>query len=139
MIEIIALSVVVIGVAMGALYAVPRVSSGGATQSGWPDVMGQLEGVAQRWLELSRVVDIVVLLVGLGLLIGGFQMFEEMDGMMAGIGALVAAVGLLAILAGTHVNVRRSGLYSAEATLIGMALVGLILLLIIAVGLVDAI
>lgn len=127
MVERIALSAVVLVGAFAVFLGGPRLIG---AENGWPDVLGHLEMIAQRWLGLTRWVDVVVGLVSVGLLglgIGVFREAEMLDlGTAAGFGFL--GIGFLFLFSATYINGRRSRLSSAEATLLGSFLVGIVLL-----------
>ncbi len=128
MVERIALSAVILVGVFAVFLGVPRYMTDG---NGWPDVLGELESLAQTWLGKSVVLDWAIALVGvvfLGLsvsLFGGGDLIEGPT--VLGWGLLV--VGFLALYVGSYINIRRKGMSSAEATLIGSSLVGVVLLI----------
>lgn len=144
MVELIALSVVVVVGVMAILYAVPRYLGGAETDASGPDVLDSLDRLANATLSKPRSVDFglgLVALVLLGLTVAAYRdpgLLGGVPGQAETIAIILGVVGLAALFGGTYLNVRRGGVYSAEATLVGMSLVGLVFLLLIAVRLLEA-
>ena len=131
MVERIALGAVVLIGVLAIFLVAPRYLT---DEGGWPDVIGQSEAIAQRWLAKPRWLDIGVGIVAVILLGIGVSIFRGAEFIPApeAAGWPILVLGFIALYAGTYVNVRRSGLSSAEATLIGTSLVGAVL--IVAIG-----
>lgn len=136
MVELIAISAVVLVGVFAVFLGTPRyVGNDGS----WPDVFGRLDGIANRWLEQSRFLDILVGIVAvvlLGLAVSMFRGGDLLEGPIALAWALLLG-GLIGVFTATYINVRRSDLSSAEATLIGGVLVGIVLLVAVVGVLLD--
>lgn len=117
---------VLIGV-FAVMFGTPRV----LTDDGrWPDVLAMLDGIAADWQARPRWLDVIVAVVAVVLLGLGVSVFRGgalLEASVA-VGWVLLLLGFVGLFAATHVNVRRSGLSSAEATFIGATLVGVVLL-----------
>lgn len=136
MVERIALSAVVLIGVLAVFLGTPRVLT---DDGGWPDVMGGFEAIAQSWQHKPRYLDAAVAVVGIILLGLGVSMFREAELIAAPdiLGWVFLIVGFPAVYVATYINARRSDLSSAEATLIGATLVGVVLLVAIVGLLLD--
>lgn len=134
MVEVIAISVAVVIVLLGVMYAVPRFVSG---EDGWPDFLAMLDGCAVSWMNRSRIWDAVVAiltLVVLAIAIGLYQdpaTLGEMAESAEFVAHILGILGFVGLFATAYVSVRRAGLPSAEATLIGSSLVGIVLMVLV--------
>ena len=136
MVERIALSAVVLVGVLAIFLGGPRVIG---TGDGWPDVLAKLESITQRWLDHTRILDVAVGLIGVILLGLGIGVFREADMLDLGnpVGFGLLGAGFLFLFASTYINVRRSRLSSAEATLLAAFLVGVVLLVAVVAVLLD--
>ena len=127
MVERIAVSAIILVGVFAVFLGVPRYTAG---DDEWPNVLHGFESIAQTWLAKTRWIDVAVALLGVvlvGLGVSIFRGAELIEGPES-LGWALLGIGFLAMYVGTYVNVRRSGLSSAEATLIGSVLVGVVLL-----------
>lgn len=137
MVEVLALgAVVTIGV-LAVLLGVPRAVGGGHREeyAEWPAMLDRLERVTVNWLSRSRLLDVVIGVLAVVVLAVAVGLFQ--DGASAFIVNVTAALGLAGLFAAAYLSLRRSALSGAEATLIGMSLVGTVLMILIAALLLD--
>lgn len=147
MVERIGIALVVVVAVIAILYAIPRYlvssASNGDHDESSSDVMGLLDELGDAWLSKPRAWDMGLGVVALVFLAAGMMVYL-VPTLVGGLAEQVefvafslAGLGLAGIFSTTYLNVRRSGLYSAEATLIGLGLVGSVLILLMVAILVQ--
>lgn len=140
MVERIVLSIVVVVGLLGVLWGVPRFHS---NDGQWPDVLGILLGIATRWSEKTKWLDLVVGVIAVAVLGAAAAIYRdpsiigELAAQVEFVAFTLAIIGFTLLFATTYVNTKRKGLYSAESTLIGMSLVGVILIVLVSVLLIE--
>lgn len=150
MVERFAISVGVAVVAMGAFFAIPRVIGSNGQQGSiaasdeWPDILAGLDSIVESWLGMNKYLDYVIGLIGVGLL--GLSAGAYRDPTLLGglaehvdvVAVALAAAGFLGLFIGSYTSLRRSRVSRAEATFIGLCLVGASLMILITVMLLES-
>lgn len=146
MVELIVMGIVVVLFVLGVLYALPRYladpeSGDGflAREEDWPNVLARLENFARDWTEKPRTWDIGLAAITILLLAAAVFLHQDPSA-LAGLEEYAEFVvhtlgilGFVGLFAASYLNVRRAGLHGAEASLIGMTLVGTVLMILVVV------
>ena len=131
MVELI-VAIVAFVITLGVLFGVPRVVGsdvGNGGQAGtayrWPDVLGGLDDLTDRWLALPGVADIAAVVLTLIVVAAGISLHLD-PGMLGidGVGFVLLVLGLGLLGAVSYLRTKRSGISNAEATLISMSITG---------------
>lgn len=135
--ELVALSAVVLVVVLGVLFGVPHYRSGSEDDRRWPDPLDRMDAFSRRWIDRPRLWDVALGTLTIVLIAAAVAIYRD-PGILGGLaerGGFVAhglaILGFLGLVGTTHLSVRRAGLRAAEATLIGMILAGVVLLVLI--------